>query len=514
MTMKFMKLTKKTLAVLAVFLLVTACDGYLDEPLENNKLSSDTDYTDPNGMTKYRLGAYAKLYELEWETFPMIAVRGDDVNASGDQAPLKATDEFKYVASDWMPNSAWLNLYGDLFFFLGAMEEINKYKEFAPNPAVADQYNAEIKVLYGFELLQISRMFGNILIPRTSLSDDLYGEPLKTHDEVMQYISDLMDEAIPLLPNLRPNQRTDIKGGVTKHTALAIKAWANLEISNWQGVVDATDEIISSNLFTLEADYYQLFKVPGKLNNENLLELQFSDYGTGSGASDWYLWDFFGPNVFAPAVPGENGGWGFWEPTIKYIQFMIDRDDEDRLVTSVLFTQAGIDSLEELNGADDLPSYISNVTPSGDRIGNVGPGAEEARALFSSGKQYLPSDQITPGRTGYSSGNNFRVIRYAQVLLMHAEAVAMGASSSEMTAAEAVNLVRSRAGLGTLGAVTIDDVLDEKYAELAMEWGTRFEDLVRHNKTSELNDIRRTYTEADRFIPYPTEQADILSQLR
>lgn len=514
MIMKFMKLTKKTLSVLAAFLLLTACDGYLDEPLENNKLSSDTDYTDTEQMNNYRIGAYATFYDLQWETFPIIAVRGDDVNAAGDQAPLIATDEYKYVASDWMPNSAWLNLYGDLFTFLGAMEEIEKYKEFAPNPAVADQYKAEIKVLYGFELLQISRMFGDILIPKTSLSDDLYNEPLRTHEEVMQYISDLMDEAIPLLPNLRPNQRTDIVGGVTKHTALAVKAWANLEISNWQAVADATDEIIGSNLFSLEANYYQLFKVPGKLNNENLLELQYSDYGTGSGASNGYLWDFFGPNKFEPAVPGENGGWGFWEPTIKYIQFMIDRDDEDRLVTSVLFTQAGIDSLEELNGAEDLPSYISNETLSGDVIGNTGPGAEEARALFSSGKHYLPSDQITPGRTGYSSGNNFRVIRYAQVLLMHAEAVAMGASSSEMTATEAVNLVRSRAGLSALGAVTIDQVLDEKYAELAMEWGTRFEDLVRHNKTSELNDIRRTYTEADRFLPYPTEQADILAQLR
>ena len=296
MIMKFMKLTKKTLSVLAAFLLLTACDGYLDEPLENNKLSSDTDYTDTEQMNNYRVGAYATFYDLQWETFPIIAVRGDDVNAAGDQAPLIATDEYKYVASDWMPNSAWLNLYGDLFTFLGAMEEIEKYKEFAPNPAVADQYKAEIKVLYGFELLQISRMFGDILIPKTSLSDDLYNEPLRTHEEVMQYISDLMDEAIPLLPNLRPNQRTDIVGGVTKHTALAVKAWANLEISNWQAVADATDEIIGSNLFSLEANYYQLFKVPGKLNNENLLELQYSDYGTGSGASNGYLWDFFGPD--------------------------------------------------------------------------------------------------------------------------------------------------------------------------------------------------------------------------
>lgn len=89
----------------------------------------------------------------------------------------------------------------------------------------------------------------------------------------------------------------------------------------------------------------------------------------------------------------------------------------------------------------------------------------------------------------------------------------MGASSS-VSAEDAINLVRNRAGLGDIGTVTLDDVLDEKYAELSMEWGTRFEDMVRHNRTTELNDSRRTYTESDRFLPYPTEQADILSQLR
>ena len=41
----------------------------------------------------------------------------------------------------------------------------------------------------------------------------------------MQYISDLMDEVMPILPDMRPNERQDIPGGVTKYTALAIKAY-------------------------------------------------------------------------------------------------------------------------------------------------------------------------------------------------------------------------------------------------------------------------------------------------
>ena len=65
----------------------------------------------------------------------------------------------------------------------------------------------------------------------------------------MQWISDQMDEAIPNLPDMRPNQRTDIPGGVTKYTAYAIKALANQELENYQGVADATGAIINSGYF-------------------------------------------------------------------------------------------------------------------------------------------------------------------------------------------------------------------------------------------------------------------------
>src|SRR5690606_10570110 len=136
------------------------------------------------------------------------------------------------------------------------------------------------------------------------------------------------------------------------------------------------------------------------------------------------------------------------------------------------------------------------------------------RYKFLSGKFYLPSTQLTPGRFTYGENKNMPVIRYSEILLMHAEALTSGATSSVMTADQAVNAVRSRVGLGALSGVTLDQVLDEKYAEFATEWGIRFFDLVRHGKTEPLNYEGRTYTDADRFLPYPLEQQDILPQLK
>lgn len=511
--MQSIKFLKYMMGMAMAFMLIVSCDDSLDEPLENEVIIEGVDYTKSEDMSRLLAGSYAALYDLQWETFPLISVRGDDVNAQGDQVPLIETDQFRYDRSFWMYNSAWLNLYTDILNYHANMEQLELYKEYAPNPAVADQYIAEIKVMRAYSLLQLSRLWGALLIPTSSAAEELYTTPVSSQEEVMQHISDQMDEAIPLLPNVRPNQRTDIPGGITKYTALAIKAMANLELENYQKVADATGEIIKSGLFTLYPDFYELFKIPGKLSDENLLELQYSDFGQGTGKNIAYLYAFFGPNDYAPAVAGAEGGWGFWEPTMKYIKFMLDRGETVRLETSVLFTNEGIDSIKADPDYATLPGWISNTTRDGDVIGKTD-GSTNPRAIFSSGKHYLPSNQLTPGRTAYGTNKNFICIRYAEILLMHAEALTQGASSSVMSADEAVNAVRARAGLGNLSGVTLDNVLDEKFAEFAMEWGIRFYDLVRHGKTEELDYGGRNYVEGeDRFLPYPLEQLDLLPQL-
>jgi hypothetical protein len=504
-----MRYIAKTWIFIIVALLGTSCLGLLDEPLQNQQRAEETDYTQSQNMILMLYGAYAELNSLQWETFPIISVRGDDVNAAGDQFPLIETDEFRYDRNFWMYNSTWLNLYTDLIYWHGAMEEIQKYKEAGASEAVAEQYIAEIKVMRAFEMLQLARLWGRILIPRSSQPSDLFNVELSDFDQVMRHISAQMDEAIPFLPNVHPNQRSDVRGGVTRFTALAVKAMANLELKNYPAVAEATGQIISSGLFQLEADYYQLFKIPGKLNRENLLELQYSDFGTATGTRTRYLWDFFGPSNWTPARAGAGGGWGFWEPSLTYIKFMLGRGEQTRLQTTVIFTPAGIADIQADPNFANLPAWVSNTTPDGDVFNN------HPRYKFLSGKHYLPSTQLTPGRFSYGENKNFTCIRYAEILLMHAEALVSGASSSALSAAEAVNQIRQRAGLTALPGVSLDEVLDEKFAEFGMEWGIRFYDLIRHERFGPLNHEGRIFQPAShRFLPYPLEQIDILPQLR
>ncbi len=506
--MKIIKLTINRLVLIAL-LLTASCGDILDEPLQNQAIAEQTDYTKSENMVLMLYGAYAEFNTLQWETFPIISVRGDDVNAAGDQFPLQETDEFRYDRNFWMYNSSWLNLYSDILRFHGAMEEIDRYKEAGANVTEADQYKAEIMVLRGFEMLQLARLWGNILIPESSQPGDLFEVPLSDFSTVLAHISDQMDIAIPALPSTRPNQRTDVTGGVTRYTALAVKALANLELKDYQKVADATGEIINSGLFTLATDYYQLFKIPGKLSDENLLEFQYSDFGTSSGTRTRYLWNFFGPSNWTPAVAGAGGGWGFFEPTLKYIKFMLDRGEQTRLETSVLFTPAGIAEIQSDPNYATLPTFVSNMTQDGDAFN------DHPRYNFLSGKHYTPSNQLTPGRTTYGENNNFTCIRFAEMLLIHAEALVNGASSNVLSADDAINQVRARAGLSNLTGITLDAVLEEKFAELAMEWGSRYYDLLRHDRAAELNHEGKTFDAgADRFLPYPLDQQNILPQLK
>jgi len=487
--------------ILILPLLLVNCNDQLDEEQELVVIQGEIDYSSEEGALGALVGAYEKFQNIGWEQIPLLSVRGDDVNAGGlgDQQGFADTDNFIYDNSYWMYNVFWENWFQDILQITAQMEQLEAFRAGGVDSGLIDQYVAECRVLRGYIALQTSRVFGDVYKIESTDQSQIVVLP---KDELMQWISDDMDLAIPELLDTHPNQRTDLQGGITKYTGLTVKALANLEIENYQAVADASGEIINSNKFELFNDFYNLFKIPGKLCNENIWEIQYSDFGQASGDNVSHLYAFYGPQNWDAAVPEAGAGWGFYEPSFKYIKFMLDRDETIRLETSVLFTDRGIAELQTDPNYSTLPGWISNTTPDGDVINDY------SRAYFASGKHYLPSVQLTPGRTSYGTNKNYTVIRYAEVLLMYAEALTRGASGSAGSADDAVNEVRDRAGMSDLIGVTSQDVMDEKYAELAMEWGIRFYDMVRLGETSELSYDGRTFTMEKAYLPYPQAQLD------
>jgi len=508
--MKNSNLLYRIVFVLVAILAIQSCSDKFED-IEGQLNADDLDYSATEDMVQALIGSYYVIATRGWEEPLLLSVRGDDVNAGGlgDQQPFADTDNYVYAQGYWMYNSLWNVHYGDIVQLNTEIELIENFKDFADESgkATADQYIAEIKVMRAWLHFNLARVWSDVFIIESTQPDAEIANGTATKQEIMQYISDQMDEAIPLLPNLRPNERTDIPGGVTRYTAYALKAMAHMEMEDYQGMADACAEIINSNKFSLYPDFYSLFKKPGELSDESLFELQFSDYGSSTGDTFYHLYAPFGPQGWTPARENASDGWGFYEPSMKFIKFMLDRDESVRLETSVLWTDRGITELQADPNYATLPSFVNNTTRDGDVINDY------ARALFASGKHYLPSVQLTDQRNNYGGGKNMIVMRYAEILLMYAEALTRGASGSGMTADQAVNLVRSRAGMPSISGVSSDDVMDEKFAELGMEWGIRYYDMIRLDNYSELSYDGRTFTADKELLPYPQAQVDALPTL-
>tara|TARA_R110002074_G_scaffold402219_1_gene604703 strand:- start:127 stop:1668 length:1542 start_codon:yes stop_codon:yes gene_type:complete len=494
------------LLALLGFMLI-GCSNELDQPQLNNDFAGGTDFSKTENMIFSLIGVYEAVNSRGWEQPLVVSTRGDDVNAAGDQQGLINQDRYVYDNSFFGSRTLWETYYTDIISAHTGMEQIARFMELADEDGVTlgNQYIAEAKVLRSILLFQLSQVYGAVFITESSNLDDLANiTTVPTKDQVMQHISDQMDDAMPFLLDMRPNERTELPGGVTKYTALTIKALANQELKNYQAVADAAGQIISSGKFSLFPEFYELFKTPGKLSNEGIFEFQYSDFGQGSGNNVSHLYAPYGPNSWTPTVAGASNGWGFFEPSMKYVKFMLDRGENERLETSVMFSQKGIDSIIAATNytAETLPAFVSPTTRDGDE------NTAEVRSIFSSGKHYLPTNQLIPGRTDYGSNKNYIVFRYGETLLMYAEALLQGASHPAMTPDQAVNLVRERAGLTPLSGVTLDQVIDEKYAELAMEWGKRFFDMVRLGRNDELSYEGRTFTQDKAFVTYHQDQID------
>lgn len=120
-----------------------------------------------------------------------------------------------------------------------------------------------------------------------------------------------------------------------------------------------------------------------------------------------------------------------------------------------------------------------------------------------------------------SSGNNIWLLRYADLLLVCAEAKAMadGGTTSDATAVKAYNDVHKRAlPAETAGSVTVDEVLIERFHELAYEYISWY-DMLRTRKTYDLANNRivdilgfkalthnRAFKESDLLQPLPTAE--------
>lgn len=469
----------KYLSVLALASLLfgaTSCSDYIDIDPENSVPEEKVDYTNLDNMYMPVSGVYAKVRTgaMHWVIWPLSIVRDGDVwsGKPDDQAPLVDMGNYNYDQGFWGLNEMWNQYYGIIKVANSALESLDEYAVYATTDAqkaTNRSYQGEVKFLRAYAYYRLVQAFGPVTILRSNTQTNL---TRSTIEAVNKYMLEDLEYAYNNCPEVRPNEMAHI-GAVSAYSAKALAAKVYLNMGQYDQVEKLTDDIINSRKFKLYEDFYQLFKIPGKLCNESLFECQCTDFGQGSGemvdADQWF--NFQGPSISV-------GGWGFIGYSDEFKAWAESRNEDVRATTTFLVG--------------------GTTTPSGDFIK---PQQNSIRTNCWNGKAYTPTNQMTEGRTKYGSNNNIRVLRYADVLLMNAEAkVKLGKNGDEP-----FNEVRRRAHMPELTNVTFDQILDERRMELCCEWGERYNDLIRTGKAAEVLGPKG-WTVEKTYYPLPLDQ--------
>jgi hypothetical protein len=480
----------KFLFILAITsLITTSCgSGWLDIPVEAQEPVASVDYTNISQANDVLYGCYESLYWRAgtWAGLGCMSVRGDDVEKGNpsptDQYTFTQFHNFDYSAASsfWALGNAWNDHYQSISAMNEAIAAFNKYKEVntsSSDQALMTKYIAQVRVLRAYLYFRVARLWGDVPVYTDNAAKT--GLKRSKFENVMKFIIKEMDEAMPDLENVKPVEATP-KGSVTKYTALAVKAKAAAEILDYTDVLSATNDIISAyGESGLKSDFTNLFNNSGNLCVENLLEAQFSSSTNPTTWDDNYF-AFQGPahpihSVVKFGGANLNGGWGFLPPTTKLEAFLKGRGETVRYTTSIL--------------------KVGELTYAGDTL--MADASKPYPTMYS-GKAYNPSTLTPQDANWWGSNNSVRLIRYADILLLNAEAKVKSSQNGDTP----FNWVRKRAKMPTLTNVTFDQIMDERFAELCLENGERYYDLTRTGLAATALKSQN-YTEAKRFYPIP-----------
>lgn len=497
-----MKIFKKTIAYMAAAALLlsgASCSDFLDKAPEAKAPEESIDYTNLSNMYQPVSGVYGALRTggMHWVGLPLYIVRDDDVwsGRHDDQADLiNIGESFVYMNSFWGFNEMWNQNYKIVRVANAALDDLANFRaNCTSNDDLQknSEYEGEVRFLRALAYYRLTQLFGDVTILRSNTQTDL---TRSVRDVVYEYMltEDLLP-AIELLPEVHP-RNAEHMGAATSYTAATLAAKVYLQMNDFTNVKKQTEYVIKSGLFDLYPDFYNLFKTAGMLCEESLFECQITDFDAGSGeeikAGEWYTFQ-------GPANTGVVSGWGFIGYRDQFQEWAANRGETVRATTT--FLKGG------------------ETTPSGDAIKlNTNMTATNCW----NGKAYLPSSETPAGRS-YGSGNNIRILRYADVLLMYAEAC-VETGQDLGNALIQINKVRDRAKMPLFqqSDLTKDNILDERRMELAGEWGERYMDLVRTGKAATVlnegadptpgdrNIVVNGWTEDKTYYPIPPTQIE------
>lgn len=442
---------KYIILILVTFMSVACSKDFLEKAPLDSINTSNFFQTKEDAITAIN-GAYQplqwpKLYNMRMWTTDIMA-GNSIVGAGGGTDGIETQDEANFVTTT--DNPGVLDLWrGPAPGILRCNIILQKVPDMNIDKDLKNRIIGEAKFLRGLYYFILVRFFGDvplITVPQEP-GDDLRPKRTDKAKVYEQIIADLTD-AEQLLPPRSEYSGNDI-GRASKGAAAGLLAKVYLTLGQWDKVVTLANEVESLG-YALNPNYADNFDVNNKNSVESLFEIQYTgNAGEGfwdnTNQASW-LSTFTGPrnsNMVA-------GGWGWNQPTQEFVD-SYEPGDLRKDVT-ILY-----DGCPQFDGMDYDPGYSTTGY-------NL--------------RKFLVTKSISSSYD--NSPMDFPVLRYADVLLMKAEALN---NLGKTTEAEApLNEVRARAGLPAVTGLSQADfkakVLHERRMELAFE-GQRWFDLIR-----------------------------------
>jgi hypothetical protein len=323
---------------------------------------------------------------------------------------------------------------------------------------------AEARFLRAYYYFELVKFFGDIplIIDERLGIEEAQQLPRAPKADVYAQIEEDLTFAISIL-----NPVATQKGRATKGAAQALLGKAYLYQNKYSEAASILDEIRNSGLYSLISNYGDLFSVSNENNSETVFDVQYTGLeGGGYGCLICLEGNaapgFQGIRQYNGPVYGDGNSYNL--PTQELYNAFSPIDP--RRGHTILDIEAFI-------AAQPDPSAITYAIGAGGHTGYY-----NNKYIKRQGEIGLPDNDLT-------SPVNYRVIRYADILLMAAEAHFHLGNSS--VAQQLVNQVRVRAGVPGIPVQSLNDIYKERRFELSGE-GHRFFDLVRTGQAAQYID--------------------------
>ncbi len=500
-------------------LFVASCNGVFDDLSVNpNQPSMDAYFNSPEAVNTAVMTCYG--YIQTQRCFGASAsktsiIRSDEASSNSDYGRPGMYGS-SLNSSFYTIMQPFGLLYSTASQASYVIENIDKV-EFK-DKALKDAYKGEAYFWRAFSHYYLLTSYRQVApIRRMPQSSSDYVRPCEKPSDVWDFIIEDLENAKTLLPR-KGFWKSDNEGRLTSGAAAALRGKSFLYrsgIESFYGSDSKTyydeaaqefDEIIKGTYGNYSlVEYAHNFDVANENNNESVFEIQFLGDVENAGFNPGSATSGLAFDTRGIMLPGTGTGYEGVVHDWLYDTFVgsIDMDGftDIRMFSTLLFND--LNSKIKLRPGQRLKGpggfLFEQYYPNGDFSSVANARTHVYKAAFLKGMDLaMPMRNNTPtnligvggGTKEYiynqprAHGVNWRYIRYADVLLMYAEAVISGGKSGSISPADAYNQVRSRANMSPKNSITLNDIKNERILEFALE-GHRFFDLLRWGDLSD-----------------------------